>query len=116
MFLDAARDYDHYELDTEVVDLEDTPIARPRVDTKDLAMHVHIDGLWHRMDGLTLDASCGLKAHFSFARRSERFMEHPMSESCGCFTSVEIQRASEAYRRRWGFDFAGGIDDPRRKP
>jgi hypothetical protein len=106
---DAMRSY---EADTEVVDVEEPrrsrrssvadSIARSRVDTGDLTMHVYIDGAWHRLDPYTLDAACGAKVTANSARLHERLYKYPLSRDCGCFTKVEIERADAADRKKFG--------------
>ena len=93
-----AYAYSHDEEETEVVDVEPPPPppTRSRVDTKDLTVHVHIDGRWHRLDPQSLDASCGAVARFGNPRRNERIVEHPLSRTCGCFTERELERADRA--------------------
>jgi hypothetical protein len=99
-----------YQRDTEVFDVDDLDepqpsIARSRVDTGDLTMHVYVDGAWHRLDPYTLDAACGAKVTANSARMHERAFKYPLARDCGCFTKVELERADAADRKKFGDDF-----------
>jgi hypothetical protein len=98
-----------YQRDTEIVDLDDLDepqpsIARSRVDTGDLTVHVYIDGAWHRLDPFTLDAACGAKVTANSARLNERAFKFPLSRDCRCFTELELERADDSYRQKFGTD------------
>lgn len=97
-----------YEDETVVVDVDETPqpFARGRVETKDLIVHVHLDGYWHRLHPTTVKTACGLPVNFvRSATRSGRHPDHPLAP-CDCWTKVERAEADAEHRRKFGRDFA----------
>lgn len=84
-----------YEEDTEVVDVDDAPIARSRVPTEDLAVHVLVDGHYHRRHPSLAKTSCGIPYHSQFAPVRREMMVHPLAPRtvCQCFTDDEIAEA-----------------------
>lgn len=100
-----------YEDETVVVDVDDWqpepgPIARPRVETRDLTVHVILDGYWHRLHPNTVETACGLSVNFwRSTTRRERHLEHPLAP-CECWTRRERAEADNAYRQKFGRNFA----------
>ena len=89
---DGSRSYDP----------DHAPIALPRVPTEDLAVHVLVDGEYHRRHPRLGRTSCGLyfNAQYCPVRREE--LVHPLSRTCDCFTVAELAEADEAKRQEEG--------------
>lgn len=74
------------------------PIAIPRVSTEELAMHVMLDGCYHRRIPTLSHTSCARELHSEFAppreghRKDE--LRHPLCRH-GCFTPFELRIADE---------------------
>lgn len=102
---DALR---QYEPDTEISDAEDPvaqTIARSRVPTGDLTVHVMLDdGCWHRMFPDTTETACGLQVNMllQLGIRQERKLEHPLSRTCDCWTRREMKIADDNWIKKWG--------------
>lgn len=77
---------------------EATQIAMPRVSTEDLAMHVMLEGCYHRRIPTLSHTACERPLHSEFAppregtRKDE--LRHPLCLD-GCFTKFEIRIADE---------------------
>lgn len=84
-----------YERDKEVVDVEDPP-ALNRVPTEDLAVHVLVDGAYHRRHPALAKTSCGILYHSQFSPIRRELLVHPLSRTCGCFTADELAEADDA--------------------
>lgn len=86
--------YAAYDLDTIVEDLEDHhPIARPRVRTEDLTMHVYTMGKHHRRTPDLSHTACGKPILGQFdPTRPEQLVGDLCRE--GCFTSFELHIAA----------------------
>ena len=93
-----------YERDVEIADVDEPErIARPRVDTKELTVHVIVEGWRHRRHASTTKTSCGEhRLHAAFAVPVREEIVHPLSRYCGCFTRAEIAEADDAWRSKYG--------------
>lgn len=98
-----AQLFDFDDEDTEVSDvpLEQpllVPIARPRVETRDLVVHVCTDdGRWHRLHPSTTKTACGIPVnYYRSVNRAGRYPEHPLGR-CQCWTDEERKEADDAW-------------------
>jgi hypothetical protein len=120
---DALREY---EPDVEVVDVDESDaqtfrprfvdaesvIARSRVPTKDLDVHVQLDDGWHRMTPDGMETACGARVdmRYRLAERNGRQVEHPLA-LCQCWTDSEWRKADD----NWNAKFLRPYDGPRRE-
>lgn len=89
-------------VDTVVIDEEDLPQppALPRVPTKDLAVHVLVEGFYHRRHPSLGKTSCGRYSfHSEFCPVRREMLVHPLSRDCGCFTREELREADDVARK-----------------
>jgi hypothetical protein len=110
----AALAREAYEVDTEVVDVDDPPveaIARSRVATEDLTMHVliHETGYWHRLHESTTKTACGIPVSLQRSQmQGRRLVEHPLApreSGCECWTTEERREADDLFREKFGDTF-----------
>jgi hypothetical protein len=84
------------------------PIARGRVATGDLTVHVQLDDGWHRLDPAGSDTACPRERPFEprleLGRRIERVIEHPLAD-CECWTSKERAKADANYLSKFGMPY-----------
>lgn len=78
-------------VDTIVVDVEETHVARPRTITKEPVVHVLHSGLWHRRLPDLSATACGATYHSQFAPVRREELKHPLCPTC--FTPLELARA-----------------------
>lgn len=90
-----------YERDTEVVDVDDPPIARSRVPTAELTMQVYVDGAYHRRTPDLATTACGLPVHSEFTNARREELTHPLSRECGCFTPFELSKADDTEAKKF---------------
>jgi hypothetical protein len=104
---DALRFYEPDKFVEEIDEWAPTePIALPRADTGDLAVHVQLDDGWHREDVGAVETACDvhINARLVIDRRARRKVEHPLAR-CECWTTKERRYADDAYRKMFGRDF-----------
>jgi hypothetical protein len=65
-------------------------IAISRRATKEVIVHVIVDGLWHRRSPGLGTTACGLPFHSQFSKVRPEQLVHPMSRDCRCFTDHEL--------------------------
>lgn len=93
------------------------PIARNRVDTEELGVHVYIpdDGSgrppgWHRAHATELETSCSTEekpvpiSYMKDEMKNRREIKHPLPP-CECWTTAERREADRRYREDYGADF-----------
>jgi hypothetical protein len=74
-------------------------IAISRRATKEVIVHVIVDGLWHRRSPGLGTTACGLPFHSQFSKVRPEQLVHPLSRDCQCFTRFELALADEKQAR-----------------
>lgn len=129
-----ARAARQYQADTVVEDVDDwnaptpqrarvptmpPPIARGRVATGDLTVHVLlmdcVDGTndgWHKLAPNGYETACGIAFGMreEVDRRVERQLAHPLNVNCDCWTRRERSDADKKHLEEFGFHY-----QPRKK-
>lgn len=104
---DALRKYEPDTIVEDVDDWQPEPIARGRVPTGDLEVHVQLDDGWHREDVEdATETACDVHVNERLVidRRARRKIEHPLAP-CECWTTKEKGKANDAYRAKYGRDY-----------
>lgn len=89
-----------YDRDKEIVDVDELP-AMPRVATEELAVHVLVDGHYHRRHPSLAKTACGIAYHAQFCPTRREMLVHPLSRMCGCFTKPELDEADDVEQKRF---------------